>query len=77
MHPQKIIWKTVDKANKWDNTDYLDEVIYKHEEIINCFMREDSLLRSIQGEIQKERTLMAEKEKEMQRDREGQREKEK
>ena len=76
MHPQKIIWKTVDKPNKWDNTDYLDEVIYKHEEIINSFMREDSLLRRIQGEIQKERRLTAEKEKEMQLDRECQREKE-
>jgi len=51
MQTQKLIWKEPQGKNRWENSEHILNMIYKHEELGKCLDKEDILLKNISKAI--------------------------
>ena len=47
VYSENIVIKEFEGKNKWENSQFLQSIIFKHQEIIKVFEKEESILKNI------------------------------
>ena len=67
----KIVWREFEERKKWENGQFVENVVYKHEEVIKAFQKQAEIMKNVTKkvrEIVKDKEIVKEEQKELERE---------